>query len=156
MYSFRKSRCMVRENSEMAKIWPFLAKIWPFLAKKWQFWKFLVYNFQRLLWNFLIFGMKIVLKLFFEKIILYMPRKFWDDQNLAICGQNLSIFDQNWQFFQPKLFWLSGEPIILWSCFAHKSFFGLMKYIYWVRVRKNSFLRWSGFHHRYVSTTYQI
>ena len=32
-YSFRKSRCMVWENSEMAKIWPFVAKIWPFLAK---------------------------------------------------------------------------------------------------------------------------
>ena len=64
--------------------------------QNWQFWEFLTYNFQTLLWNFLIFGMKVVLKLFFEKIILYMPRKFWDGQKLAICGQKLAIFDQNW------------------------------------------------------------
>ena len=32
-YSFRKNRCMVKENSEMAKIWPFVTKNWPFLAK---------------------------------------------------------------------------------------------------------------------------
>ena len=36
---------MVRENSKMAKIWPFVAKIWPFVAKIWPFvakiWSFL-------------------------------------------------------------------------------------------------------------------
>ena len=75
-YSFRKSRCMVRENSEMAKIWPFVAKIWPFSAKKWHFWKFLTYHFQTLLWNLLIFGMETTLMVSFQKIIVYMPGKF--------------------------------------------------------------------------------
>ena len=33
MYSFRKSRCMVRENCERAKIWTFLVQICPFLVQ---------------------------------------------------------------------------------------------------------------------------
>ena len=37
---------------------------------------------------------------FFEKIIVYISGKFWDGQNLAICGQNLAIFGQNWQFWE--------------------------------------------------------
>ena len=42
-----------------------------------RFWVFLAYNFQTPLWIFLIFGMEVVLMVFFEKIILYMPGKFW-------------------------------------------------------------------------------
>ena len=41
------------------------------------------------LWIFLIFGMEVVLMVFFEKIIFCMPGKFKDVQNLA-------IFDQIW------------------------------------------------------------
>ena len=33
MYSFRKSRCMVRENSERGKIWTFLVQICPLLVQ---------------------------------------------------------------------------------------------------------------------------
>ena len=36
--------------------------------------------------------METTIVVFFEKIIVYMPGKFWDGQNLAICGQNLAIF----------------------------------------------------------------
>ena len=37
---------------------------------------------------------------FFRKKIDFMLGKFWDDQNLAICCQNLAIFDQNWHFWE--------------------------------------------------------
>ena len=59
-------------------------KFGHFLAKNWQYWEFLTYNFQTPLWIFLIFSMKIVLMVLFEKIILYMPRKFWYGEILAI------------------------------------------------------------------------
>ena len=36
--------------------------------------------------------MKTTIVVFFEKTIVYMLGKFWDGQNLAICGQNLAIF----------------------------------------------------------------
>ena len=79
------------------------------------------------------FGMEVVLMVFFEEIILYMPGKFWFGEILAILDENLVIFGQNWLFwefltynFQTQL-WiflifgmellliltLSGEPIIL-------------------------------------------
>ena len=76
----------IRENSEMAKIW-------PFFGQNWQFWKFLTYNFQTRLWIFLIYGTEVVLVVFFEEIILYMPGKFWFGETLAILDQNLAIFD---------------------------------------------------------------
>ena len=63
----------------------------PFFGQNWEFWEFLTYNFQMPLWIFLIFGMEVVLMVLFEKIILYMPGKFWYGENLAI-GQNLAIF----------------------------------------------------------------
>ena len=40
--------------------------------------------FQTPLWIFLIFGMEVVLMVLFEKIILYMPGKFWYGEFLAI------------------------------------------------------------------------
>ena len=49
-----------------------------------RFWVFLAYNFQTPLWIFLIFGMEVVLMVLFEKIILYMPGKFWYGEFLAI------------------------------------------------------------------------
>ena len=42
--------------------------------------------------NFRNSGIETTLVVFFEKIIVYIPEKFWDNQNLAICGQNLAIF----------------------------------------------------------------
>ena len=50
------------------KIWSFKTKIWLF-CQNWQFWEFFTYNFQTLLRIFLIFGMKVVLMVFLEKII---------------------------------------------------------------------------------------
>ena len=55
--SLRKSYSICRENSYMAKFWPFKTKFWPFFGQNWQFWEFLTYNFQTQLWIFLIFGM---------------------------------------------------------------------------------------------------
>ena len=52
------------------------------------------------LYVFIIFGMETTLVVFFEKIIVYMPGQFWDGQKLAICGQSLAIFGQNWQFWE--------------------------------------------------------
>ena len=37
--------------------------------------------------------METTLVVFFEEIIVYMPGKFLDGQNLAICGQNLAKID---------------------------------------------------------------
>ena len=42
------------------------------------------YNFQTPLWIFLMFGMEVVLMVLFEKIILYMPGKFWYGEFLAM------------------------------------------------------------------------
>ena len=72
--------------------------------------------------------METTLVVFPEKFIVYMPEKFWDGQNLAICGQswtifgqNLAIFGQNWQFwgflaynFQPLLwiFLIFGMEVV--------------------------------------------
>ena len=95
-------------------------------GQNWQFWEFLTYNFQTRLWIFLIYGMEVVLVVYFEEIILYMPGKFWFGEILAIKDENLAIFGQNWLFwefltynfliFGMELLWiltLSGEPIIL-------------------------------------------
>ena len=39
----------------------------------------------------IIFGMEVVFMAVFEKIILYMPGKFWYGKLLAISGQNFAI-----------------------------------------------------------------
>ena len=82
--SLRKSYSVCRENSDMKEFLPFKTKIWPFFGENWQFWEFLTYNFQTPLWIFLIFGMEGVLMVLFEKIIHYMPGKFWYGGILAI------------------------------------------------------------------------
>ena len=82
--SLRKSYSICRENSDMVECWPFKTKIWPFFCQNWQFWEFFTYNFQTPLWIFLIFGMEVVFMVLFEKIILYMPGKFWYGEMLAI------------------------------------------------------------------------
>ena len=65
----------------MAKFGPYKA---IFLAKIDSFESFFTSNFQTLLRIFQIFGMEIVLMVFFEKIILYMPGKFWIGETLVI------------------------------------------------------------------------
>ena len=80
-FSSEKLYSICQENSEMTKIWPFVAKI---LTKIDIFKSFFTYNFQTPLWIFLIFGMEVVLMVLFEKIILYMPGKFWYGEILAI------------------------------------------------------------------------
>ena len=82
--SLRKSYSICLENSDMVNFWPFKSKIWPLFGQKWQFWKVLTYNFQTPLWIFLIFCTEVVFMVFFEKIILYIPGKFW-------CGEILAI-----------------------------------------------------------------
>ena len=57
-----------------------------------RFWVFLAYNFQTPLWIFLIFGMEVVLMVFFEKIILYMPEKFWYGEILALLRPKFGHF----------------------------------------------------------------
>ena len=112
MYSFRKSRCMVRENSEMAKIWPFVAKIWPFLAKNdtsESFWHITSKRYHK---TYQFFSMKVFLMFFFEKIILYMLEKFWYGQNLIICGPNSTIFYCNWHFLKLLTY---NFQILLWN-----------------------------------------
>ena len=111
--SLSKSYSICLEISDLARFWPFKTKIWPFFCKNWLYWEFLTYNFQTQLWIFLVFGMELLwiltlsgepiilflvgiettLVVLFEKIIVYMPGKFWD-------GQNLAIFGQNWQFWR--------------------------------------------------------
>ena len=49
-----------------------LAHLRPIFSQNWLFWEFLTYNYQTLLWIFLIFGMEVALTVLFEKIILYM------------------------------------------------------------------------------------
>ena len=78
--SLRKSYSICCKNSDMAKFGPFKA----IFGQNWQFWEFFTFNFQTPLWIFLIFGMEVVLMVFFEKIILYMPGKFWYGRILAI------------------------------------------------------------------------
>ena len=65
----------------MVKFGPFKA---IFLAKIDNFDSFFTYNFQTPLWIFLIFGMEVFLMVIIEKIILYMPGKFWYGNILAI------------------------------------------------------------------------
>ena len=81
---WKKTYSICRENSDMAKFWPFKTKIRPFFGQNWQFWEFLTFNFQTRLWIFLMFGMEVVLMVLFEKIILYIPGKFWYGKILAI------------------------------------------------------------------------
>ena len=80
MVFFEKIILYMLENSDMAKFGPFKA----FFGQNWQFWPFLAFNFQTPPWIFLIFGMEVVLMVLFEKIILYMPGKFWYGGILAI------------------------------------------------------------------------
>ena len=50
-----------------------LSHFWPKLTVL----RVLAYNFQTPLWILLSFGMEVVLLVFFEKIILYIPGKLW-------------------------------------------------------------------------------
>ena len=68
-----------------------LVHLRPFLAKIDSFESFFTYIFQTPLWIFPIFGMEVVLMVFFEKIMLCMPRKFKDVQNFAIFDQMLAL-----------------------------------------------------------------
>ena len=97
-----QTRSKFCQNPEMAKIWPFVTKIWPFFGQNWQLRRFLAFNSQRPLWIFLIFGMEVVLMVFFKRIISFMSGKFKDVQNLAIFDQILAFL---WVFslYLPKI-----------------------------------------------------
>ena len=79
--SLRKSYSICRENSDMAKFWPWNSENLVHLRPILEFWS---YNFQMPLWIFLNFCMEVVVIVFFEKIILYMPGKFWYGKILAM------------------------------------------------------------------------
>ena len=64
-----------------------MAKFGPFKAifgQNWSFRGFLAYTFQTPQGIFLIFGLEVVCMVLFEKIILYMPVKFWYDNIWSI------------------------------------------------------------------------
>ena len=94
--SLRKSYSICQENSDMAKFWPFKTRILATLCQNWQFWKLLASSFQTPLWIFLIFGMEVVLMVFFEKIMLDLPGKFWYGKILAFLRPKFGIFESFW------------------------------------------------------------
>ena len=71
--------------------WPKMVKIWPFLAKIAIFECFWPISFKHHYKFSWFFGMETTLVVFFEKIIVYMPGKFWDGQNLAIFWPKLTV-----------------------------------------------------------------
>ena len=75
-------------------IWWNLVHLRPFFGQNWQFWRFLAFNFQTLLWFFLIFGMEVVLMVLFQKIIL------WENSDMVKFGPLKAIFGQNWLFWE--------------------------------------------------------
>ena len=103
----------------MANFCHFKTKSWPFFDQNWQFWEFLTYNFQTPLWIFLIFGIGIVLMLSLEKIILYMPEKFWYGEILALLRPKFGHNGLFWEFltynFQTQLwiFLIFGMKVVL-------------------------------------------
>ena len=108
-------------------------KFGHFFGQNCQFWEFLTYNYQTRLWIFLIYGMEVVLVVFFEEIILYMPGKFYLAKLWPFKTKIWPFFGKNWLFWEflwynfqtqlwiflifcMELLWiltLSGEPIIL-------------------------------------------
>ena len=86
--------------------WRNLVHLTSFLGQNWQLWEFFTYNFQTLLWIFLIFCIGVVLRIFLENIICYMPGKFKDVQNLAIFDQISALL---WVFslYIPKIVMLA-------------------------------------------------
>ena len=82
--------------------WPKFGRLWPKFGHFWPkltVWEFFTYNFQTLLRIFLIFGMEVVLIVFFGKIILYMPGNFWYGKNF-LRPKFGHFFGQNWQFWE--------------------------------------------------------
>ena len=70
-------------------IWRNLANLRPFFGQNWLFWEFFfTSNLQTPLWIFLIFCMEVFLMVLFEKIILYIPGKFWYGEFLAMEYRN--------------------------------------------------------------------
>ena len=69
---------------QFCKVLAILNENLAIFGQNWQFWEFLAYNFHTPLRIFLIFGMEVVLMALFEKIILYIPGKFWYGEILAI------------------------------------------------------------------------
>ena len=116
----------------MAKILPFVAKILPFLGQNWQFWSFLAINFQ----TPLIFGMEVILMVLFEKIIFYMPGKFWYGEFLAMEYQNFVHLKPVWEFsaynFQTSLwiFLIFGMEVVLMVLFQKTLLYMLGKFWY--------------------------
>ena len=88
-YSFRKSRCMVRENSERAKIWTFLVQIYPFLVQNHHTRSYSPYC----LIFFLIFFTQLDFHKTYKISKIFFGQKIFDPRNAAInfhdfCSRN--------------------------------------------------------------------
>ena len=94
---------------------------WPKLT----IWEFMTYYSQRLLWIIFIFGMEYFLMVSCEKIIVYMPGKFWYGETFTIYA----IFGQNWQFWE---FW----PITSKRLYE-SSYLLAWKLFFWSSLRKS-------------------
>ena len=113
MFSLKRFYSICRENSEMTKIWPFLAKIWSFFTKIDSFSTKTLLTFDSLR------GTNHTLVLLVWKLFLCSSLK----KLYSICREN-SKMTKIWPFLTKififllkKLLTLSGEPIILWSCY---------------------------------------
>ena len=84
--------------------------------------EFWAYKFQTPLWIFLIFGMEAVLMVLFQKIILYMPGKFW----LVKFGPFKAIFGLNWLFWE-FLTYNFQTPLWIFLIFGSPDVFRLRK-----------------------------
>ena len=69
-------------------------------------------NFQTLIGIFLIVGIEIVFMVFFEKIILYMPGKFWYDEIFTISPTGpYFVFLETWGGILPPPIGLSALAV---------------------------------------------
>ena len=128
--SLIKSYSMYRDNANMVKIWPFLAKTLAFFAKI-ESLRVFIFNFQMKLWVFLVFGIEVIHKVFFEKK-LYSAYL----ENFKKCLQ-ISLLLSN--FFEFDSFWGTNHTVSclfkLLPCFIH--------FIHFVGI---------NFHNKYAKT----
>ena len=144
MVFLRKSYSICLENSDLAKFWPLKTKIWPVFGQDWLLWEFFTYNFQTQLWILLSFGIKVVLMVFFEKIIVYMPGNSEMAKIWPFVTKIRPCFGQNWHFweFLPVTFKRRYESsyffiwkLLLWSFWENHTLYA------------GKFLIWQNFGH---------
>ena len=126
--SLTKSYSICQENSGIAYFGPFKALFGPKLTILRDF----DCNFQTPLWIFLIFGTEVVLMVFFEEIILYMPGKFWYGNFWPFKTKIWPFLAKN-DFFES--FWLitfkrsyEFSWFLLWNFFEFWVFLGNQSY----------------------------